>query len=112
MSIYVLIPLPTLRGGGKQVGHLKPCLFHRPATDPAGWTTARLSDGDGMTYKYSDIFRIDELNCETSGITHSSPADPGGTARRDSLPWAVPAHGVYRHLSSPAGRQFPPGRPL
>ena len=58
MSIYVLIPLPTLKGGGKQVGHLKPCLFHRPATDPAGWTTARLSDGDGMTYKYSDIFRI------------------------------------------------------
>ena len=55
MSIYVLIPLPTLRGGGKQVGHLKPYLFHRPATDPAGRTTARLSDGDGMTYKYNDI---------------------------------------------------------
>lgn len=58
MSIYVLIPLPTLKGGGKRVGHLKPCLFHRPATDPAGWTTARLSDGDGMTYKYNDIFWI------------------------------------------------------
>ena len=58
MSIYVLIPLPTLKGGGKQVGHLKPCLFHRPATDPAGWTTARLSIAVGSTYKYSENFGL------------------------------------------------------
>jgi hypothetical protein len=50
---------PThLKSGGEKEGHLKQCLFRRPAAIPAGQTTARLSITFGLTNKYSEIFGL------------------------------------------------------